>query len=291
MLLYLLIGVFLYSKKLVGKTGSADMSRMLLYVVMPSAIIRSYMIPYSFLQLKALAVSFLAALLTLILSIIISRLFFSNKEALERFGTAFSNAGFIGIPLVQMTIGEDAVFYVSSFVALLNILQWTYGVFTLTGDYNAFSFRKLCNNPVIISLFVGLLCFFIPVEVPTLLSSMIGTLASMNAPLAMIILGIYMAQLSYKSLFNDRIVYKSSFIRLIIIPICTLLLLGIFPKEYRTLKLAVLIAASAPIGSNVAIFAQLYEADYTLAVKEVCLSTLLCIITMPAVIGLASYLF
>ena len=52
---------------------------------------------------------------------LLSRLFFSADQATERFGAAFSNAGFIGIPLVQMTFGNEAVFYVSSFVALLNI--------------------------------------------------------------------------------------------------------------------------------------------------------------------------
>lgn len=49
-------------------------------------------------------------------------------------------------------------------------------------------------------------------------------------------------------------------------------------------------AASAPVGSNVAIFAQLYHKDYTRAVKEVCMSTLLCIIIMPVIIGIAQFL-
>lgn len=290
MLLYLLIGYFLFRKKLIGISGSADIGRMLLHIVMPAAILKAYMTSYTPERLIGLVLSFLAALLALLLAIFISRIFFKKEQAIERFGAAFSNAGFIGIPLVQMTLGEEAVFYISSFVALLNILQWTYGVFILTGDRNTFSFQKLRTNPVILSFLGGLLLFFLPVRLPDLLTGMIGSLAAMNGPLAMIVLGTYLAQVSPGSLFKEKLAYRSSFVRLILIPILTIILLGFFPAEYHTLKLAVLIAASAPIGSNVAIFAQLYGQDYTRAVKEVCLSTLLCMITLPLITGLADYI-
>ncbi len=290
MLLYLLIGYFLFRKKLIGISGSADIGRMLLHIVMPAAILKAYMTSYTPERLIGLILSFLAALLALLLAIFISRIFFKKEQAIERFGAAFSNAGFIGIPLVQMTLGEEAVFYISSFVALLNILQWTYGVFILTGDRNTFSFQKLRTNPVILSFLGGLLLFFLPVTLPDLLTGMIGSLAAMNGPLAMIVLGTYLAQVSPGSLFKEKLAYRSSFVRLILIPILTIILLGFFPAEYHTLKLAVLIAASAPIGSNVAIFAQLYGQDYTRAVKEVCLSTLLCMITLPLITGLADYI-
>ena len=290
MLLYLLIGYFLFRKKLIGISGSADIGRMLLHIVMPAAILKAYMTSYTPERLIGLVLSFLAALLALLLAIFISRIFFKKEQAIERFGAAFSNAGFIGIPLVQMTLGEEAVFYISSFVALLNILQWTYGVFILTGDRNTFSFQKLRTNPVILSFLGGLLLFFLPVTLPDLLTGMIGSLAAMNGPLAMIVLGTYLAQVSPGSLFKEKLAYRSSFVRLILIPILTIILLGFFPAEYHTLKLAVLIAASAPIGSNVAIFAQLYGQDYTRAVKEVCLCTLLCMITLPLITGLADYI-
>lgn len=290
MFLYLLIGYFLFRKKMIGISGSADIGRMLLHIVMPAAILKAYMTSYTPERLTGLVLSFLAALLALLTAISIGRILFKKEQAIERFGAAFSNAGFIGIPLVQMTLGEEAVFYVSSFVALLNILQWTYGILILTGDRDMLSFRKLRTNPVILSFLGGLLLFFLPVTPPDFLMGMIGTLASMNGPLAMIILGTYLAQVSLGSLFKERLAYRCTFVRLVLIPVLTIILLGFFPAEYYTLKLAVLIAASTPIGSNVAIFAQLYGQDYTRAVKEVCLSTLLCIITLPLIIGFADYI-
>lgn len=290
MMLYLIVGYFLFKKKLVGTQGSADIGRMLLYVVMPCAIINSCLEEFSMEKLEGLAVSFLAALLALLLAMIVSRLTFSKECGIERFGTAFSNAGFIGIPLVQMTLGEDAVFYIASFVALLNILQWTYGVVVMSGDKSTISPKKIATNPIVIGFVIGLLLFVLPVSLPSALSGVIGTVASMNGPLAMIVLGTYLAQCNLRTLFTDKMVYRCVLIRLIVIPLLTILLLMPFPEKYETLKLTVLIAAAAPIGANVAIFAQLYHADYTQAVKEVCVTTIFSIVTLPLIIGLANFI-
>lgn len=290
MLFYLAIGYFLFKKKLVNLQGSADIARLLLYIVMPMAILNSYLTEFTMEKLKALGFSFVAAALALLLSILVSRFFFASEQPVERFGSAFSNAGFIGIPLVQMTLGNEAVFYVSSFVALLNILQWTYGVLLLTGDKKCLSFQKIRTNPIILSFLGGMILFLLPVSLPEILNGPIRTLASMNGPLAMLVLGTYLAQIPLKSLWTDRIAYKCTLIRLIVIPLLTMMLLLVFPAELHTLKLTILIAAAAPVGSNVAIFAQLYDRDYLSAVREICLSTLLCIVTMPILIGIADYI-
>lgn len=290
MFLYLVIGYFLYKKKLVSTQGSADIGRILLYAVMPVAILKSYFAEFSIERLEGLAVSFLAALLSLLLSIAVSRIAFTKEQGIERFGAAFSNAGFIGIPLVQMTLGEEAVFYVSSFVALLNILQWTYGLVTITGDRSLVSAKRLRTNPIILSFLAGIAMFLLPVTLPETLRNVVGTIASMNGPLAMIVLGVYLGQVPLRSLFAGKVVYRCTIVRLIVIPILTIALMYVFPVKYHMMKLTILIAASAPVGSNVAIFAQLYQQDYMQAVKEICLSTLLCIISLPLILGIANYI-
>ncbi len=291
MLIYMLTGYFLFRKKLVGIQGSADIGRILLYVVMPVAIVRSYLTECSAEKLEGLIISFAAAILCLLLAIIVSRIAFRQEEGIERFGSAFSNAGFIGIPLVQMTLGEEAVFYVASYVAILNILQWTYGVMIITGDSHAVNLRKIGLNPVVLSVIAGMALFFLPISLPDKINSVIGTVASMNGPLAMIVLGGYLAQIPLLSIFTDKTSYRCAFVRLIVIPLFTVLLLMVFPQKYYIIKLTILIAASAPVGSNVAIFAQLYDKDYRAAVKEICLSTIFCIITLPLITGIANHAF
>lgn len=136
----------------------------------------------------------------------------------------------------------------------------------------------------------GLAVSFVTAALLLLLAIVVSTIASMNGPLAMIVLGIYLAQIPLKFLFTEGIVYKCTFVRLILIPALSIVLMMLIPKKYLMIKLAILITASAPVGSNVAIFAQLYDKDYTRAVKEVCMSTLFCIIIMPVMIGIAEIL-
>lgn len=291
MFLYLCIGYMLYKKKVITAHGSGEIGRLLLHVIMPAAIIKSYIKDYSREMLAGFLVSFGAALFALLLAMFISRLVFRRRSAIRQFGAAFSNAGFIGIPLVQMTLGEEAVFYVASFVAILNILQWTYGVFIMTGDRTQISLKKITTNPIAVSLAIGLLLFFLPVKLPAIVTGVIGTLASMNGPLAMIVLGAYLAQVPLKELFTDRLTYLCAVVRLILIPVLTMLCLFLIPEDFGTVRLAVMLAAAAPVGSNVAIFAQIYDKEYTDAVKDVCLSTVLSILTMPVVIGIANYIW
>ena len=134
-----------------------------------------------------------------------------------------------------------------------------------------------------IGLCIGLLLFFLPIQLPAEITSVISTLASMNGPLAMIVLGTYLAQIRLSELFNDKGTYLCSVIRLFLIPVATALLLLALPDEYKTMKLALLFAAAAPVGANVAIFAQLYGQDYTEAVKDVCMSTVFSIVSMPVI--------
>ena len=49
-----------------------------------------------------------------------------------------------------------------------------------------------------------------------------------------------------------------------------------------------IIVNAAPIGSNIAVYAQRLELDSSYAVQMVCLSTLLSLVTLPVVLSLAA---
>ena len=61
MLIYLLVGYLLYKKKLLTAQGSGEMGKVLLYVIMPVAIIRSYIQEFSMEYLYGFLISFAAA--------------------------------------------------------------------------------------------------------------------------------------------------------------------------------------------------------------------------------------
>ncbi len=288
MFLLIAAGAILYKKKKITAAGSKEMGTVLLYLVVPCTIIHAFITEYSSEKLIAFGYSFAAALLSLILAMAVSALVFGNKCRIENFGSAFSNAGFIGIPLVSAVLGNGAVFYVSSFVALLNFFQWTYGVMVMTGKKDSVSVKQILKNPVLISLIIGIIVFLLNIKLPAVVTGTVGMLAGMNAPLAMLVLGVYMAQIKFTEIFTDKAAYASCAVRLLLIPILTIGVLFLFGGMETKIKLAVLLAAAAPVGFNVAIFAQRNNLSYTQAVKDVCLSTVLSVATLPLILWIAA---
>ena len=280
MFVYMAIGGLLFQKGLITKEGSKSLANLLLYAVLPCVVVKSFCVARTPERVSGLLVSFLAALGILLLAMAVSHLLF-KKNPIDDFGAAFSNAGFMGFPLVAAVQGSEAIFYAAGFVALLNALQWTYGQSLISGDPSYRSPKAILKNPLVLSLLLGILIFCFELPVPAIASDLLAALAALNAPLAMVILGVYLAQTDAKTLFNDPHLYVVAAARLVLIPLLTILVLKLLPAEYAAITTTLVIVAAAPIGSNVAVYAQKLGKDYAYAVRGVCLSTLLSAITMP----------
>lgn len=280
MFLYMAIGGLLFQKGLITKEGSKSLANLLLYVVLPCVVVKSFCVARTPERTSGLLVSFLAALGILLLAMAVSHLLF-KKNPIDDFGAAFSNAGFMGFPLVAAVQGSEAIFYAAGFVALLNALQWTYGQSLISGDPSYRSPKAILKNPLVLSLLLGILIFCFELPVPAIASDLLAALAALNAPLAMVILGVYLAQTDARTLFNDPHLYVVAAARLVLIPLLTAWMLKLLPAQYAAITTTLVIVAAAPIGSNVAVYAQKLGKDYAYAVRGVCLSTLLSAITMP----------
>lgn len=280
MFVYMAIGGLLFQKGLITKEGSKSLANLLLYAVLPCVVVKSFCVARTPERMSGLLVSFLAALGILLLAMAVSHLLF-QKNPIDDFGAAFSNAGFMGFPLVAAVQGSEAIFYAAGFVALLNALQWTYGQSLISGDPGYRSPKAILKNPLVLSLLLGILLFCFEIPVPAIASDLLAALAALNAPLAMVILGVYLAQTDARTLFNDPHLYVVAAARLVLIPLLTILVLKLLPAQYAAIATTLVIVAAAPIGSNVAVYAQKLGKDYAYAVRGVCLSTLLSAITMP----------
>ena len=291
MFLYMLAGFVLFKIKRMTVQGSRDIASTLVNLIIPAVLVNSFCVEFSVQRLKEFLFSALLGALSLLLAIVISRLLFP-KAPIDDFAAAFSNAGFIGIPLVQAALGPNAVFYLVGIIAMLNVGQWTYGVGLLTGKKSATSLKSILLNPIMIGALIGLVIFLTglgPV-VPDIIRITLQGLSSLNGPLAMLVLGCYLAQTEPKKLVTTPGLYWMSAVRLLLIPLATLLVFWPLPIAGE-IKYAVFIAASAPVGANVAVYAQLHGKDYPYACQTVALTTLLSIVTLPLMVMAAGLLF
>ena len=290
MFLYMLAGYALYRAGKLTQEGSRGIASLLVNLVIPAVIVKSFCVDYSAERLAALGGSAAAALLMQLLAILIARLIY-KKAPIDNFAAAFSNAGFIGIPLVTAVLGAGAVFYLVPMIVFLNLGQWTYGVAIMTGDAGKLKPRAVLLNAFVVATVIGLVLFVTGLgsRLPAVVSGTLNGIAAVNSPLAMIVLGVYLAQADLGKMVRDLRLYAVSAVRLLLIPAFSVLLLAVLPLNLE-IRQTILIAGAAPVGANIAIYAQLYEKDYAYACQTVVMSTLLSIVTRPAVMAFAELL-
>lgn len=286
MALLMAVGIYLSRKGFLSPQGTKDLGAILLRIIIPCVIVKSYITTYSRERLLELALSAGLALAAFILAMGIAYLVYGKRRRIENFASAFCNAGFIGIPLAQAVIGDEGVFYMAASVALLNLFQWTYGVYIMTDRRDSISAKTIAKNPVVIAIVIGIALFLSRLPVPGIVTSTLGYIAGMNTPVAMILMGTYMAKLPWRKLLDKR-AYGCVLLRLVIIPAVVLLVFWALPISNQNVALAAYLAAATPVGANICVFAQQYDCDYEFSVVTVCLSTVLSIVTVPLMVSLA----
>ncbi len=290
MALLMMLGVVLSRKGFLSEQGAKDLGTILVRIVIPCVIIKAFLKERTPESLRQLGLSFLLAFLALAAAMAVAWLVFGERRRIENFSAAFCNSGFIGIPLIQAAIGEEGVFYISTVIVLVNFFQWTYGLWVMTGDRSVVSAKKIVANPATAATLAGLLLFLTALPVPAVAVNTLSSITAINTPVAMILMGTYMAKMPLRQLVADRRAYLCVLVRLLVIPVVTLILFMLVPARDSIVKLAVFIAVATPVGANVSIFAQLYDCDYELSVVTVCLSTLLSVATVPLLVSVAQAL-
>ncbi|MCR5753846.1 MAG: AEC family transporter [Acetatifactor sp.] len=284
------IGYILYKRGKITKEGSKTIGNILINLVLPGVIIQSFLVERTAERVVGLALSAVLAAVILLLSVFISGVFL-KRDPIASFAGAFSNPGFFGVPLIAASLTDRAVFYIASFIAFLNLLQWSYGVAIMTGKSGRITMKRLLTAPFFIAIVIGFLLFVTQIPLPGLLTKALHHVTALNTPLAMFVVGVYLAQTDLAGMFRKKYIYKVCFIRLVMIPVLTLAVLMLVPPIFYEMKMAILIASACPVGTNVAIYAQLHNQDYPYAVETVVISTLLSIVTIPAIMTAAEMLF
>ena len=141
-------------------------------------------------HIQKLLVSFGMAATLLIVSMLVATLLL-KRTPIDNFAAAFSNAGFMGLPIVTAVLGSEGVFYVAGFIALLNLLQWTYGQWILSRDRKKISVAAVLKNPIMLSSLAGVIMFVSDIPIPAVMENTLSAISGLNTPLSMIVLGTY----------------------------------------------------------------------------------------------------
>ncbi|WP_100486194.1 AEC family transporter [Sporolactobacillus pectinivorans] len=289
----MVVGFFAHKWQFIHKTGAKDMTKILLYIVSPCVILKAFQRPFSADRLNGLVISLICILVVYGFSILAARFIFNNsfiKDSARRnalkFSTTYSNAGFMGIPLVSSILGSSGVFFATPYLAGFNLLCWTHGISLYRTHQSKKRIIENMFNPNILAIFIGFGLFLFSIRLPALLATGVTYLSNLNTPLSMIVIGDSMASVSPLGLFADKLIWPGIVMRNLIVPTGTLVLLH-FTGIGQTVLLTTVLLSSCPVAGIVILFALLNDSDTAFPTRLMTVSTLLSIITIPLVAALA----
>ena len=224
----------------------------------------------------------------IILGKIINRIFpFPKKDwpVYERM-VVFANTGFMGYPVLLDVFGQEAVFYASLIHMAFNFFVYTYAIMCLTkGDDSEFklNFKQLLT-PGIILIFVGIFIYLFDIQLPSVLMDTINSVGSLTAPLSMMMIGSSLAVYPIKDSFTDWRSYVFAFVRLMIVPFVTMIMCRLLHIDAYYANITI-ITNAMPVGSMVLMLATQYNANVKIVTRNIVVSTLLSVITIPIVVA------
>ena len=282
--LYMLMGFVLYRTGKLTKEGSRCIATMLLWLILPVVIIRSFLKPFSMDNLAALGFSFLLGGIAYVVAMVLSWLVY-RKDPLDCFSSAFSNVGFMGIPVVQSIYGPDGVALLSMFILMFNLFFFSYGVLLISGGLKLN--LKVLLNACIFSALLGLLFGVTGWRLPGPVENTLASIGSMNTPLAMMVIGASVAHSDIRKALTNMRMYRVCLLSMFLMPVLILMVVRFLPIDPMLAGICVLLAAM-PIAGNCGMVSDIYTPDDMTASHSVMVSTLMSGLSLPLICTLIS---
>lgn len=297
MFLLMAVGVLCDRFGALTPRGVKQMSTILMYIVTPSLIITSYQREYTPEGAKSLLICVGLAVLSHLVGILLStvlfrknsRLFGDGRYRMARFAAVYSNAGFMGYPLLIAVMGSEGIFYGVAYVAMFQLFNWTHGVLLLKGTVDKSSIKSVLVNPGIIGVVIGLALYFTQLRLPGPVNTVLDYMGSLNTPVAMLVIGSYMSRVNWWKTLRDLTVYIVSAVRLLLIPLVMLCVFLAFGLKGELL-MAVLIPVCCPVAVVASIFPARFGGDVLYGSQLIASSTVFSLVTLPAMVFLASWI-
>jgi predicted permease len=212
-----------------------------------------------------------------------------TDEGAIGFALMFGNVGFMGYPVVASIFGHEAVFY----AAVLNVVNtftvFTIGTMLITGrsevEGGRFQKKVLYSTPML-SAYLTMLIVALRIDgIPLFVSQSLTMLGNITVPAALIIIGSSMSQLPWRAMLGNTTVYVTSLLRLVILPVGVFYLCRALGFSDLVVSINTVVIAM-PVATYGTILCLKYEKDTSLMTEVTFITTLLSMLTIPALVEL-----
>ena len=276
-----------------GGTFDKQLSKLVIDITCPALILSSAMggeLPDRRYILPLLGISIFTYLVLTGLALLLSRFVARRAEdqGIVGFAMIFGNVGFMGYPVVASIYGHQAVFY----AAVLNVVN-TFAVFTIgtmmvTGGEGAtrerFNKKVLYSTPML-SAYLSMLIVALGIDnIPEYISQPLTMIGNITVPAALLIIGSSMSHLPLRALLGNTIVYTTTLLRLVVLPLgmfflCQTLGFDDFSTGINTVVIAM------PVATYGTILCLRYGRDTTLMAEVTFITTVFSMVTIPLLVS------
>ncbi|MBD5115408.1 MAG: AEC family transporter [Ruminococcaceae bacterium] len=298
MALLIAVGVICQKTKIIGNEVNKGISDIALKVSTPALLVSSFQQELNAERLQRLGYAALLAVIAILFAAVLGYLCIpkvrnrskddNGRLSIERFSAIYSNCAFMGIPLINGIYGDEGVFYLTAFYALFNIAVWTHGVIMMKGETGVRQVLKALASPALIGIVIGAALFFLQISLPDVIKQALDYAGSMTTPLGMLVAGVTIAQTNLPGALKKLKIYYISALRLIIIPVLTIVLFLLFPFDETVMGVTVA-AAACPAATICTMFAISFNKDSLYAGEIFAVSTVLSAVSLPLIMWLFDF--
>ena len=213
-----------------------------------------------------------------------------EEAAIEAHCAVIGNVGFLGVPMLALLMGPEAIGFVVMVLAVDLILFGSLIVMLIVGSREGqVRFATLwalvlglLKNPMIMSISAGFIWSGLGIPIVAPLDEFLSMLGSAATPGALFAIG---ASLAFKSAERLQVAAWISFLKLVMQP-AAVAISALFIFQVESYAASVMVAAAAlPVAGNVYILAQHYAVAPVRVSASILISTFFSILTVPAVIA------
>lgn len=291
----MILGFVITKCKIVKSKDSAVLSKVSLYLLMPSAIINAFDFERTEGVMRSLALAFFAAIVLHVVLFLLDLLYgrFIDKNPVERASVMYSNAGNLIIPIVSFVLGGEWVVFSTAFLTVQLTFLWSHGV-RLFSKGEKFNVKKVLLNVNIITIAIGVVMMLANLRLPAFAKDITSSFGGMLGPVSMLIAGMLAANIDFRKMLTNKRIYRVVAVRMAVYPLITLgvlKLVALIPiADADKILLISYLASITPVASTVMQFAQIHDLDAEYATAINIFTTVACVLTMPLFVMLYSWI-
>lgn len=239
---------------------------------------------------------------------------FSQRQRRNTFvlTVAIPNWFYMSVPIIRTLYGGEGMRALLLYNIGMHVMLWSLGVWTVRGSgLDSASLRKLCRNPGLIATAFGIVAVVLfpaanrvaalelssahPAEaVASVFYQAVRTLGSLTVPLSFLVIGAQLAGTDLAERRPTRAVWGAVAGRLVFAPLGVVLLVLLARtaglEMDATPRMVGYLLACMPVAVTCGVFAERFGGDTLLASRAVFYSTLVSIVTVPALFFMIGFL-